>query len=170
MPIETLRDLFEYELEGMYYVENELVDRLSVMADEVTSDEIRKGFADHERETEEHVQRLERVFDEMGIEPAMREDAALDGLLEQKHRFDDEVRDDELRNLYYVGAGIKTEKMEVTAYDSLVRTARQLDLSDDVTDLLEQNRDEDEKAAGELETMAGGSTIKDLLSRLAPGS
>lgn len=170
MPIETLRDLFEYELEGMYYVENELVDQLDVIADEVTSDEIRKGFADHEQETEEHVQRLERVFDEIDLEPSMREDAALDGLLEQKQRFDSEVQDDELRNLYYLGAGIKTEKMEVTAYDSLIRTARQLDLSDDVTDLLDQNRDEDKKAAGELETMAGGSTIKNMLSRLAPGS
>lgn len=164
--IGSLRDLFEYELEEMYYVENELVDALATMADEVTNENMRKGFVDHREDTERHVERLERVFDALGEEPQMRESEALSGLMADKQTFDSRVTDDDLRNIHYLGAGMKVERMEITGYQSLLTVAQKLDLGDDVTDSLEANLDSEEDTLKELKAMSEGSELKSLLDRL----
>lgn len=166
MAIQSLRDLFEYELKGTYYVENELVDRLPMMADGVTNDKMRNGFSTHAEETQNHVDNLEQVFDELGISPEMREDETLKGLLEEKHKFDQEVQDDDLRNLFYLGAGMKVEHMEITAYKNLIMLAKKLDLSNDVVDLLDENLDNEEKTLTKLETLSEGSEWKSMLNKL----
>jgi ferritin-like metal-binding protein YciE len=48
MTIETLQDLFEHHLKAAYYVENELVDNLSVVADEATEERVAADFREHE--------------------------------------------------------------------------------------------------------------------------
>lgn len=164
--IESLRDLFEYELEQMYYVESELVDALGMMADEVTNDKMRKGFEDHREETERHVERLEVVFDAIGAEPRMRESEAFDGLMADKQNFESRVADDELRNIHHLGAGMKTEHMEITGYQSLLTIANKLDLGSDVTDPLEDNLDSEERTLKELKAMSEGSELKSMLDKL----
>lgn len=164
--IEGLRDLFEFELQELYYVENELVDRLEVMADEVTNEKMRMGFADHQEETERHVERLEEVFDAIGSEPQMRESATLKGLVEDKHQFDELVADDDIRNVHYLGAGMKVEHIEITGYQSLLTLANKLDMGDDVTDPLQANLDSEETTLKELKAMSEGSELKSMLERL----
>ncbi|PSQ29090.1 hypothetical protein BRD03_01075 [Halobacteriales archaeon QS_9_68_17] len=48
MTIETPRDLSEHHLKAAYYVENELVDDLSVMADEATEKRAAADSREHE--------------------------------------------------------------------------------------------------------------------------
>lgn len=164
--IESLRDLFEYELEMMYYVENELVDALAVMADEVTNEKMRKGFEDHQEETEQHVRRLERVFDAIGSNPNMRESETFEGMMADKREFDSLVADDELRNIHHLSAGMKNEHVEITGYQSLITVAEKLDLGDDVTDPLEENLDSEQDTLKELKAMSEGSELKSMLDRL----
>jgi ferritin-like metal-binding protein YciE len=164
--IASLRDLFEYELEQMYYVENELVDALAMMADEVTNDKMREGFKNHLEETERHVERLERVFDAIGAEPRMRESETYDGLMADKRSFESHVADDELRNVHHLSAGMKTEHVEITRYQSLLTLADKLDLGSDVTDPLEDNLDSEERTLKELEAMSEGSELKSMLDKL----
>lgn len=164
--IESLRDLFEYELETMYYVENELVGQLDTMASEVTNDKMRAGFEDHRQETERHVERLERVFDAIGEEPRLGQSEALQGLVGDKQRFDSLVADEDLRNLHHLSAGMKVEHMEITGYQSLLTVAEKLDLSDDVTGPLKENLDSEQSTLKELKAMSEGSELKSMLDRL----
>lgn len=164
--IANLQDLFEYELETMYYVENELVDELSTMADEVTNDNLRKGFADHQEETEHHVERLEAVFESLDREPQMRETEALQGLMADKQNFDSLVANDDLRNVHHLSAGMKVEHLEITGYQSLLTLANKLDFGSDVTDPLKDNLDSEERTLKELKAMSEGSELKSLLDRL----
>jgi len=164
--IESLRDLFEYELEQMYYVENQLVDALGTMASEVTNDKMRMGFEDHQEETEHHVERLERVFDAIGAEPRMRETQTFEGMMADKEEFEAHVGDDDLRNIHHLSAGMKNEHVEITGYQSLLTLANKLDLGDEVTDPLEENLDSEESTLKELKAMSEGSELKSVLDRL----
>jgi ferritin-like metal-binding protein YciE len=166
MTIETPRDLFEHHLKAAYYVENELVENLAVMADEVTEEELFEDFQEHEEETQQHVQRLETVFESIGEEPTMEESAALDGLVEEKNELSSEIQDDELRNVALVGAGIKTERVEISMYEGLIQLADQMDVGDDVTDALEANMSDEKDALQKLKSRAEGSKLKEALAEL----
>lgn len=164
--INDLEELFEYQLTGMYYTEQQLVDALDELARDATNDKLSKGFADHREETEAHVERLESVFEAMGMTPETREVPSVDGLIEEKEAFDSMASDENARDLFYTSAGMKSEHLEITSYDALETIASKLDLDDNVTGPLEQNMNDEEKALGKLETIAKGSEYKSLLDRL----
>ena len=167
MTIETPQDLFEHHLKAAYYVENELVDNLSVMADEATEEEIAEGFREHESETEQHVDRLETAFEAIGAEPSAEESAALDGLVQEKNELSEEIEDDELRNVALVGAGVKTERMEISMYEGMLQLAQQLDVDDEVTDALQQTLDEEEETLQTLKSHAESSEMEEVIQSLA---
>lgn len=164
--IDTLEDQFAYELEHMYFVENKLVDVLDQLAAETTEEKISKGFADHRDETRNQVGRLEEVFRALGREPEQREAVALEGLVTDHERFKEATTNDDLQNLYNLGAGMKTERMEITGYESLLMIGEKLDYGNDVLDPLKENVDEEEKALDKLKTMSGGSGMKAMFDKL----
>lgn len=164
--IETLRDLFVDELQEAYYVETRLVDELDHMAMRASNDKISKGFADHRDETRTHVDRLESAFAALDRRPAQRESPVLDALVEERERYEGLIDDDDLLDIVYLGAGMKTERVEMTMYEGLLMNARKLDLSDDVKEPLDDNHDEEKRTFEELRTLSGGSELKSLLGRL----
>lgn len=166
MPVETLDDLFDHELRMAYFVETELVDALDELAMETGHEDISRGFANHRDETREHVERLEEVFEAHGGGPEMTESHALIGLLKDHQLAAEEITNDDLQDLYNVGAGMKTERLEITIYDTLLTLARKLDLGEDVIDPLEANRDEEEDAFKRLQRISQGSQLRSLIDRL----
>ena len=164
--IRTLRDLFVDELQGAYYVEDRLVAELDHMAAEASNEKIRQGFADHRDETRTQTERLESAFEALDEPPEERQVRLLDALVEERQRYEGMIDDDDLLDVVYLGAGLKTERIEMTMYEGLLMNARKLDLSDDVTDPLDQNHDEEERTFKELQALSGGSEMKSTLSRL----
>lgn len=166
MTVQTLEDMFVRQLEEMYYVEDRLVEVLGDLESDASNDKLRKGFADHREETREHVQRLERAFDELDRDPSRRESKVLEAMIEEREAFREETTDDELRDLYDVQAGMKTERMEMTGYQGLITLADKLDYDDDVTEPLEDNLSSERSAFRELEALSKGSKLKSMISKL----
>ena len=166
MAIQTLEDMFVYQLEEMYYVEERLVDVLGELAADANNDRLGKGFADHQEETREHVERLERVFDELGREPEGRESKVLEALVEEREAFRDETSNGELRDLFDMGAGMKTERIEMTGYQGLITLAKKLDYDSGVTERLEDNLSSERSAFHELQGLSQGSKLKSMVNKL----
>lgn len=164
--IGSLHDLFVDELRGAYYVETRLVDELDHMATRTSNDKISTGFADHRDETREQVDRVEEAFRALDEPPEERSVPVLDALVEERERYEGMIDDADLLDIVYLGAGMKTERIEMTMYEGMLMNARKLDLSDDVTDPLGQNQDEEERTFNELKTLSGGSQLKSMLNRL----
>lgn len=164
--IDDLESLFEYQLTGTYYVERQLADALEELAVDATNDTLKRGFKSHCEETREHVRRLESVFDAMGWTPEARAVPSVDGLIEEKREFDSMTEDENVRDLFYLSAAMKSEQLEITAYDSLQTLASKMNLGDEVTDPLGRNKREEEKTLGELKAIAEGSKVKSLLDDL----
>ncbi|WP_458187547.1 YciE/YciF ferroxidase family protein [Haladaptatus sp. NG-WS-4] len=149
---DTLNDLFEEGLKEMYYVENELLDVLDELSSEVDHDDIEHAFREHREETEEHVDRLETVFDQIGESPEKKTVHALDGLVQDHEEFTESDPEQNVHNLFDVAAAEKTEHFEIAAYGNLTFIADKLG-HDEAADLLEANLREEQEALDELKSL-----------------
>lgn len=164
--IRNFEELFVYNLETVYDMEVKLVDALDEMSQLATNDNLSAGFAIHHTETETQVRRVEEAFEAFGKEPTRRDCRVIDGLLEEKEQFDEGVTDDELRNLYYLDVGIKTERIEITSYEGLLTAAKKAKLQDDVTAPLEDNLGQEGKTLRKLQGLAGESNLETFWNEL----
>jgi ferritin-like metal-binding protein YciE len=60
--IKNMDDLFVHTLRDIYYAEKQIVKALPDMVDKASDPQFKQGFQTHLRETENHVKRLEQVF------------------------------------------------------------------------------------------------------------
>lgn len=150
-------DQFAYDLRAAYDMEVKLVDALDEMSRRATDDDLAAGFALHRTETENQVRRVESAFEALGLEPDRRPDSLTDGLLAEREQFDDLVADDGVLNDEYLTAAMQTERIEITSYEGLLRTAEKAGLGPDVTGPLADNLAEEEKTLRKLQGLAAGS-------------
>lgn len=143
-----LNELFENSLKYVYYAEQQLVDATEELAETTTNDQITEAFAEHHEETKTHVERLEEVFEEVGVSPEGETDKAIDGMVENHEHFVSQDPDDHVLDRYNITAGQMSEHYEIAAYGNLIPLADQLDI--DVADTLEANLREEQDALDEL--------------------
>src|SRR5581483_11135905 len=77
----TLRELLMTKLRSLYDVENQLVKALPKMAKKAGDADLRHGFEKHEKQTEDHVSRLERVFEMLETKPQKLQSDAIRGIV-----------------------------------------------------------------------------------------
>ena len=153
MPMQTIEELFEHELQDIYSAEQSLLDALEQMAQESSDREIKRGFMQHRKETQGQIKRLEKIYRSLGQKPESGSCPGVEGLIKEKKLFMREKPSGELLEFYNIGAAQKVERYEITAYESLVDMAEKLGMSD-VVDLLEQNLQEEETALNRLKAIA----------------
>jgi hypothetical protein len=69
MELDTLKDLYVEGLKDLYSAEKQILKALPKMMKAATDPELKRGFMMHERQTKQHVQRLERICKELGKSP-----------------------------------------------------------------------------------------------------
>ena len=153
MAMQTIEELFAHELTDIYGAEHSLLDALEQMAGESSDREIKKAFTQHRKETQGQIKRLDKIFKSMGQKPEAQTCPGIEGLIKEKKAFMREKPSDELLEFYNIGAGQKTERYEITAYESLIDMADKLGMADAV-ELLEQNLQEEEAALNKLKMIA----------------
>lgn len=79
--------LFEHELQDMYYAEKALTTVLPKLAEEASDRELSRAFTSHLRETEKHVANLEKVFRQMGKGPEAHPCAGIEGIKKEHDDF-----------------------------------------------------------------------------------
>jgi len=167
MTVETLHDKFVYELQQLYFIETELVDVLATLEETTDDERISEEFQKHQRTSADHARRLKGVFDVLNEEAEPRHSHAFEGIIEDRQAFLSAVDDNtDLVDLYNVGAAMKIERLEITSYEGLLTHADELDLSNEATDPLENNLDDEKATLQSLEGITSGSTIQQLLARL----
>lgn len=149
MTVSNLHELFVHDLEDIYYAENELLDALDELAEQTENEEIAESFREHREETQGHVDRLERVFEMIDVQPEEETCEGIDGLIEEHSEFVEEDPEQGVLDLHNLVAGQKTEHYEIAAYENMALLADRLGL-DDASDLLHQNLEEEENALDKL--------------------
>ena len=151
--IKTMDDLFLHTLRDIYYAEKKIVKSLPEMVKQATDAGLKRGFQDHLKQTENHMKRLEQVFEKLGEEPKGVDCPAIDGIIDEAEDVSGEVDDKSVLDAALIAAAQAVEHYEMTRYGTLIAWAKQLGRNDCVP-LLQQTLDEEKETDKKLTVLA----------------
>ncbi|MGQ3412076.1 ferritin-like domain-containing protein [Natrinema versiforme] len=152
MTIDSTEDLFVDGLKHAYYTEQQLVEALDELEQTASSEELKSGFAEHREETQNHVERIEDVFEQLDADAEAETDPVVDGMIEAHEEFMDKDPSQEAIDRFNIAAGQKSEHYEIAVYGNLIPMADQLGM-DDVADTLEETLREEQDELDSLSEM-----------------
>jgi ferritin-like metal-binding protein YciE len=153
MSADTLEKLLVDELKDIYSAEKQITKALPKMAKNAASDELRKAFETHLKETEGQIERLDRAFEILGKSASGKTCKAMQGLVQEGSEQIQEL-EGEILDAALICAAQKVEHYEMAAYGSARTWAQQLGQKE-VADLLQQTLDEEGNTDHKLTQLAG---------------
>ena len=138
----TLNDLFVHGLKTIYYAERQIAETLPKMIDMATNPELRAGFEQHLRETENQRVRLEQVFRQHGVEADETTCPAIDGILKAANGTAADIDDKEVLDAALAFGAQMVEHYEIAQYGTLIAWARELGREDCASILAESLAEE----------------------------
>ncbi len=153
MKLETLHDLFVHELRDIYSAENQLLKALPRMAKAASSEELRAAFEEHLGQTQDQVERLETIFEQLEVRPRGKKCVAMEGLIEEGKDLLGDDADPAVKDAALIASAQKVEHYEIAAYGT-VRTYAELLGFDGAAALLQQSLDEESATDEKLTELA----------------
>jgi len=149
----VLSDLFLDTLKDIYFAEKKILSALPKMAKAAQSGELRAAFEKHERETEEHVTRLEQVFEDLDETPRGKTCDAILGIIAEGQEVMKEFKGMPALDAGLLAAAQAVEHYEIARYGTLKTWAAELGLTQSAT-LLETTLGEEKKTDEALTELA----------------
>ena len=140
----TLRETFLDELADVYDAEKQILKALPKMIKAAEHEQLKEGFQEHLEQTEEHVNRLEQVFEHMGEKAKAKKCQAMMGIIEEG----EELIKNKAGDAALICAAQKVEHYEIASYGSLAAWAKLMgeqDSADLLEETLEEERETDER-------------------------
>jgi ferritin-like metal-binding protein YciE len=159
MSANNLRELLIEELKDIYDAEQRITKALPKMAKAADSEELKEAFQEHLAQTQEHVKRLEQVFEQLDETAKKKQCKAMTGLLEEGDEIMEEDFAPDVRDAALITAAQKVEHYEMAAYGSL-RTWAELIGEDEVVNLLQTTLDEEGETDKKLTEIAQSLNIE----------
>lgn len=159
MKLDTLAKFFQEEIKDLYNAEKQLLKALPKMRDAATNDKLRKGFDQHLKQTEGHVERLEQVAEINGFKPAGKTCEAMKGLIEEGESLMKDAAEPAVLDAALICAAQKVEHYEIGSYGCVCAYAKLLG-ADESLKLLHKTLEE-EKATDEKLTQLAEAQINE---------
>ncbi|MDB5385621.1 MAG: ferritin-like protein [Planctomycetaceae bacterium] len=153
MKINSLQDLLADQLQDIYSAETQLVQALPKMAKAARAAELKRAFEDHLEETKEHVNRLTKIFERLGIKAGTKQCKAMQGLVAEGDETISQDADPAIHDAALIAAAQRVEHYEIAAY-GCVRTYASLLGDDETASMLEETLEEEEDADDMLTDIA----------------
>src|SRR6185436_20534922 len=129
----NLQELFHETLKDIYFAEKKILSALPKMAKAAQDSALKAAFEKHERETEEHVNRLEKVFEELDEAPRGKTCDAIMGIIEEGQEVMKEFRGKPALDAGLLAAAQAVEHYEIARYGTLKTWAGELGLKQAVS-------------------------------------
>jgi ferritin-like metal-binding protein YciE len=162
--MQSMDELFHALLQDVYYAEKQLLKALPKLAKTSANKELQQAFLTHHDETEEHVIRLEKVFEAIGRRPRGKTCDAILGIIAEGEEVMDDVKDDALRDAGILAAAQAAEHYEIARYGTLREWAKLLGQEEAAT-LLDETLAEEKHADALLTSIAAGSVNESATER-----
>jgi ferritin-like metal-binding protein YciE len=140
----NLQELFHETLKDIYFAEKKILSALPKMAQAAQSEELKSAFEKHETETEQHVARLEKVFEEIDETPHGKTCDAIMGIIEEGQDVMKEFKGAPALDARLLAAAQAVEHYEIARYGTLKTWAAEIGLNQAVG-LLESTLAEEKK-------------------------
>jgi len=145
---------FADSLKDIYWAEKQLTKALPKMQKAATTEELKNAIEDHLVQTEEHITRLEQVFEIIGKKAQAKKCEAMEGLVKEGDSIVEETEDGSMtRDVGIIMAAQKVEHYEIATYGSLVQLAKVMGY-DDAANLLQQTLEEEKQTDAGLTDIA----------------
>jgi ferritin-like metal-binding protein YciE len=116
---------FIAELKDLYSAENQITKALPKMVKAASSNDLKKAFEGHLRETEGQIERLLEICSILGTAPKGKSCEGMKGVLEEGSSALHEIAEGDLSNAALISAALRVEHYEMAAYGT-VRTYAEL--------------------------------------------
>jgi ferritin-like metal-binding protein YciE len=146
-----LKEFFIDQLQDILWAEKKLVKTLEKLKDAATTIRLKESFGDHQKETQQHVERLKDVFALLNESADDKKCKAMAGIVDEGEDIIDETDEGSAqRDVGLIFAAQKAEHYEIATYGGLATLARTLGYNQ-IADILEKTLLE-EKQADEMLT------------------
>jgi ferritin-like metal-binding protein YciE len=153
MGMDSLERLFVEELRDMYSAEKQLTTALKKMSKAAQNEELREAFDSHRQETEQQVERLERVFATMDMKPRAKKCKGIAGIVEESSEMMAEDGEPDVLDAALIAGAQRAEHYEISAYGTLRHWADQLG-NQEAARLLSETLEEEKAADKKLNAIA----------------
>jgi ferritin-like metal-binding protein YciE len=151
--MESLEDLMQDELKDIYDAEKQLTKALPKLAKKASNEQLREAIEQHLQETEGHVERLEQVFEILGVPAKSKRCEGMKHLIDEGNDMIADAEDDGTRDAVMIAGAQKVEHYEIASYGTLRTWANLLGKSEAAA-LLEENLEEEKQADAKLTEIA----------------
>jgi len=142
MAMDTLAELYVEELKDLWSAEKQILQALPKMIKAATAKPLKQGFRVHERQTKEHVRRLERIFKSLDASPRGKKCVGMEGLLKEGSELIQERPEADVLDAGLIAAAQHVEHYEMAGYGTVRTWARLLGHRDHAR-LLQQTLNEE---------------------------
>ena len=163
MKLESLKDLYLEQLKDLYSAETQLLDALPKMAEGASASDLKQAFSAHHRQTQEHVRRLERVFQDLGESPKGHTCEGMKGLIREGDEMLRMQGEPSVLDAGLIACAQRVEHYEIAGYGT-VRTYAELLGRDEHVTLLERTLDEEEETDELLTRLAESHVNEEAIS------
>ena len=149
---------FMYDsLKDIYWAEKHLTKAIPKLSKAATNEELITALDEHLEVTEEHIARLEQVFELLGKKAQAKKCEAMEGLTKEAESIVEETEDGTAtRDVGIIMAAQKVEHYEIATYGGLAQLAKTMGLTE-VANLLGQTLEEEKEADDTLTSIAENS-------------
>ena len=155
-----MNELYVESLRDLYSAETQITKALPKMAKAANSEELKSGFEEHLEQTNGHIDRLRKIFEQLEEKPTGHHCEAMEGLLKEGAEMIETVKQPDVLDAGLIGAAQKVEHYEIAGYGTARNFARLLGFEDHA-ELLQETLDEEGETDKKLTGLADGM-INDL--------
>ncbi|MGX5829917.1 YciE/YciF ferroxidase family protein [Mesorhizobium sp. 43Arga] len=128
-----LSELFHDTLRDIYFAEKKILSTLPKMAEAAQSRDLRAAFEKHHVETQEHVARLEEIFEILDKMPQAKTCAAIMGITKEGAEIMEEYKDAPALDAGLLAVAQAVEHYEISRYGTMRTWASELGMDEAVT-------------------------------------
>ena len=151
---EMLEKFMHDSLKDIYWAEKHLTKAIPKMIKAATNESLISALEDHLEVTEEHVSRLEEVFELFGKKAQAKKCEAMEGLTKEAESIIEETEEGtSTRDVGIIMAAQKVEHYEIATYGGLTQLAKTMGLME-IANLLGQTLEEEKEADEGLTSIA----------------
>ena len=158
MQMDTLTELYVEELKDLWSAEKQILRALPKMIKAASARPLKQGFRAHERQTREHVRRLERIFKSLDASPRGKKCVGMEGLLKEGSELIQERPEADVLDAGLISAAQHVEHYEMAGYGTVRTWARLLGHRDHAR-LLQQTLDEEGATDRALTKLSGAINL-----------
>lgn len=160
MSLDSLQKLLVEELSDLYSAEKQITEALPKMVEAASSKDLRKAFESHLKQTERHLERLDKVFEALGERPSGKSCKAMEGIIAEGKEILKGDAEDAVRDAALIAAAQRVEHYEMAGYGTARTFAKQLGHKAEA-ELLQTTLDEEGATDEKLTRLAEGHINED---------